>query len=222
MELVAIVEDLAKYGPLVSGVSLAIGAAAAWYTAIRVTQRNAEKDRAQRVEAERRRAADTFQALCSEFWHNEDASYIRRCIVNEKEYPDIAPILAKRNATKYNELSREDNDVIEKIDRFCFLLVRMKSCADSGLLNPAQRGLWKKGREDFWLERMKKRRPDFLEYVRRHWSELGQHMFEIQLQPSSAISVADAHRHPEEAICSPRPFVDLDLSGKGTWRIVLL
>jgi hypothetical protein len=169
------------------------------------------KDWAQRAQAERRQASDTFQALCAELWHDPDASFIRRCIINEKELPDISFILAKRNATALNTLTRPENDIIEKIDRFCFLLVRMKACAETGLLTDEQRRLWTEGREDFWLMRMKGRRPEYLEYVQRHWPELGQDVFGIQLQPSEA---GATWAEP------PRPVLDHDFRTR-TWRVFL-
>lgn len=200
-----IIDILLSSGPLISGAGLLGTCAAAWYTAVRVTNRNAAKDRAQREEAERQRAVaarkdslaratKTFQILYTEIWVNSDVSYVRRCIYNDEEYKDIEHILEKRNLVEHNNLTRQENNIIEKVDRFCSILVRVKSFAANEEMSDRQRRLWKKLLEDFWLTKIKDRRAAFYTYIRNHWPELDEQ--ESESEPSvTSVPSAPIYHH---------------------------
>lgn len=182
MTIIATLDHLAQYGYL-SGAGLLTTGAAAWYTAVRVTNRNAAKDREQRRETEHQRAAaarrdalaravKTFHILYAEIWKDPDISYVRRSIYNDEEYKEIDLLLQKRNQVEYNNLTRQENNTIEKVDRFCSILIRVKSFSENEEMSERQRVLWKKLLEDFWLAKIKARRPAFYTYIINHWPEL--------------------------------------------------
>lgn len=183
MTLIDVLDQLARYGQLIGGVSLGSAAGAAWYTAIRITQRNAKKDWAQREEAARLRAdtakrdaalraTETFRVLFAELWQNNDVTFIRRAITNDEEYKEIAHILAKRNLTKRNILTRRENDVIEKIDRFCSTLIRIKSFATETEMDDQHHKLRRKLLGEVWIDRIRADRPELHAYLMNWWPEL--------------------------------------------------
>jgi hypothetical protein len=77
----------------VSLFGFAILAAGRW-----CTQREYNRTKEERSRDGYRRTEDTFRALYNQFWGNPYVAEIRRCVVNDQEYKEIAPVLQKRNA----------------------------------------------------------------------------------------------------------------------------
>jgi hypothetical protein len=95
---------------------------------------------------------------------------VRKWIVNDNDYKPIELLLNQRNSTVACVVSSPDHDKLEKIDRFCSLMVRAKYFGETKM-SPMQRELWSKVLYEFWADRMKNRNS-LKTYVDNHWSEL--------------------------------------------------
>ena len=114
---------------------------------------------------------ESFRILYGEFWKDNDVTQVRRWITNDEEYKVIEKILEKRmKATKNNDLSEEDNNNLEKLDRFCSVMMRIRYFGQMKM-SQSQRELYKDTYETFWKEKINRR--DLLKkYINEYWPGL--------------------------------------------------
>lgn len=148
-----------EFGQLLSGIGLITGAIIGIYTAVIYNAR-------QRDDA----WLDRFRGLYEEFWKNPEMEEVRRWIVNENDYKNLDQLLRKRNETRECVVSIDDHKKLEKIDKFCSLMVRARTFGELEM-RPRQRLLWSKLLYGFWHEKMKNR-ESLRTYIRIHWPEL--------------------------------------------------
>ena len=173
-----------EVGQIVSGISLLFGAGVALWTAINVTRRQGAAQQKEWNELRRSAASDTLRALHHQFWQDEDVVKIRRCVVNDVEYNEyLKPVLARRNALPRgtpNTLSREDNDVLEEVDRYCGTMLRIKSFIQDYALTPTESELWRTLLWSHWREKIKSDRAELRDYIAAHWDK------ELLTEPEAA------------------------------------
>jgi hypothetical protein len=113
-------EFLHTIGPFVSGVSLLIGAGAAWVTAFKFTRRSMETS-----------WVEGFRRLYGDFWNDPDAASVRSWIASDTIYEEkLTPVLVRRMEhwkDKKNLLNQEEYAVIEKLDNFLHCLFEWNS-----------------------------------------------------------------------------------------------
>jgi hypothetical protein len=147
-----------QIGPYLSGIALMIAAAAAWNTYIFYHKRTMEDN-----------WVTTFRALYGEFWNNEQMAQIRKYLSSDEEYQKLDKILTKRLEKRENSLSSEENDVLERLDRFCATMVRVlyfgnrKMSAHQAKLYDAVFTYWK----DSMV-----RRKNVHAYITKYWTSL--------------------------------------------------
>jgi hypothetical protein len=100
------VQWLGPVGQFLSGVGLVSGALVAWHTLRSVHHRTVEMNWLQ-----------SFRTLYAEFWNDDKMALCRKWIVSEQEYKRIGPLLERRLITTSNEMTSEENDDLECIDR---------------------------------------------------------------------------------------------------------
>src|ERR1700724_1053173 len=108
-------QNLLPIGQLLSGIGLMTAAIVAMWTLHFVHGRTLEMS-----------WAAAFRALYAEFWNDDQMAVVRKWIISEEEYLKISELLRKRLASEKNLLNSEENDKLEKIDRFISLMVRIK------------------------------------------------------------------------------------------------
>ncbi len=146
-------------GPMLSGVSLLVAAIAAWATYFFYHRRTVQTA-----------WIDSYRLLYAEFWKDEGIATVRNLITNDVEYTEAEKILRNRLDTKSNNLSVDQNKVIESIDRFCALLIRIKFF-ESLRLTRKQRALWNETYRDFWIAQIRKREA-LRNYMYEYWPGL--------------------------------------------------
>jgi len=160
LQIVAVLRDVGPWlGPLLGGASLAAGAVATWVTYFFYHRKTVQ-------------AAwiESYRLLYAEFWKDEGIAAVRNLIANDVAYALIEPILEERLKTDSNKLSAEENEMIELIDRFCALLIRIKFF-ESRRLSKTQRALWNETYRDYWIARVKTRKA-LRAYMDRFWPGL--------------------------------------------------
>jgi hypothetical protein len=145
-------------GPFISGISLFIAALAAFLTFNR--------------RANQHQWDEGFRALYSAFWNDKEFPLLRSWIVSDQLYDaKLRPLLTKRNTTgKFeNNLTEPENLLLDKIDRFCAVMVRARSFG-TWRTSRSRKRLWKKLLySDVWTNR---NRHELREYIKVQWEEL--------------------------------------------------
>ena len=108
-----------------------------------------------------------FGDIFERFWMDKEVAEIRRCVTDDIEYNKIKSVLSKRNKATRNDLSEEENDLIENIDRVCLTLIRMKYFVEIRTGTP-QNKFWTKSFEEFWINKIKERQ-ELACYIRKFW-----------------------------------------------------
>jgi hypothetical protein len=160
LQIIAVLRDVGPWlGPLLGGVSLAAGAVATWVTYFFYHRKTVH-------------AAwiESYRLLYAEFWKDKDIAIVRNLIANDVAYAAVEPILEERLKTDSNQLSVEENEMIELIDRFCALLVRIKFFEGRGL-SKTQQALWNETYRDYWIVHVKTRIA-LRKYMDRFWPGL--------------------------------------------------
>jgi hypothetical protein len=157
-----ILAKIAPIGPILSGFGVILGATIAGLTAFYFTRRQTEDA-----------WVDRFRALYGEFWKEEPIIEVREWIVNERSYKSLEEILIRRNSTDLCEVSHQDHVVLDKIDRFCSMLARIKSFDNTRIPIKHRPLLVKLLDGAFWVKKIKER-DQLLIYVEKHWPELFQ------------------------------------------------
>lgn len=152
-------EKLQQIGGFMSGVSLFFVAIAAWVTFFYVQRRTLY---GQWVES--------FRQIYAEFWKDPEISKVRRWITSDDEYTVLRDVLRERLKNEANTLSAQENEVIESLDKFLALILRVISF-NKGKMNRDQRELWSALYENFWVRKIYSR-PEIKEYVQKYWTYL--------------------------------------------------
>lgn len=161
-----ILDTLNKIGPFLSSIALIAAAVAAWATFFVFHKKTLELQIQQKNED----WLKGFRLLYAEFWKDDKIALVRKWITSEEEYKIINEILSKRLECPDNLLSSDDNDKLEKIDRFCSIIVRITSFSKSEM-NEAQKELWNRMFGDFWFDKIKSR-TELVDYAKIYWPRL--------------------------------------------------
>ena len=149
-------DTLMKIGPFLSGIGVISAAGVGLATLILYTLK-------QRHDNWLKAFGDIFER----FWMDKEVADIRRCVTNDLEYSKIEEVLSKRNKAARNDLSEEENDIIEKIDRFCLTLMRVKYFGEIQTGTP-QNKFWTRSFQEFWINKIKERQ-ELANYIGRFW-----------------------------------------------------
>ncbi len=130
--------------------------------------------------------AEQFREIHVDFWNNEDYATVRTWIICDEEYTKIAPILRMR--VNGQSPTATEAVAIEKIDRFCAIMLRVKqvNAAAPKLddLTPELKKLieWEKKSyykwwfgsmlEDAKTQKPKDERREFWQYIKTFWDQL--------------------------------------------------
>lgn len=121
----------------------------------------------ERLQAENR-WIETFRALYADFWKDDQIAIVRRWITNEQEYSKLAAVLSARIQSDSNTLSPDENDMLEKIDRFCSVLVRIEYFGKTDMPKDRQRKLYELTYRFFWKGKVRQRQ-ELLSYMNKFW-----------------------------------------------------
>lgn len=114
---------------------------------------------------------DRFRDLYKEFWSDKDMQIARHLLNNGEGYRELEPILARRNAMGNCDVPFEDYKTLEMMDKFCSVLVRVRSFGKSIAMSEVQEEIWGELLYNFWIKRIMDR-AEMKHYVERHWSRL--------------------------------------------------
>ena len=151
---------LAKIGPFLGGIGLLAGAFIGAFTSYRVTRRQAEDA-----------WVDRFRVLYGEFWKEEPIIEVREWVINDNSYKEIEGILRDRNAKERCEVSHTDHIILDKIDRFCSMIARIKSF-DYARIPQRQRTLLSKLLNGAFCVCKLRERNELRKYVEKYWPEI--------------------------------------------------
>jgi hypothetical protein len=147
-----------QIGPYLSAFGILLGAAAAWTTYWFFHRRTSAAT-----------WLDTFRKLYKEFWKSDEMAKMRKYLASEEEYAKLEAILTKRLASQLNTVSSEDNDVLDLVDRFCALMIRILSFGEVSTA-PRQRALYQPV-FNYWVTTILGRKQ-LMAYIERYWSPL--------------------------------------------------
>ena len=111
---------------------------------------------------------EDFNNLYSEFWNDTDIVAARSWIACSDAYSKIEKILKQRLET--GEVSASEYSVLEKIDKFCSLMIRISELTPD-VKNEKYKSLLKKLYFDFWIEKLKERKYLY-QYIDELWPGL--------------------------------------------------
>jgi gamma-glutamylcyclotransferase (GGCT)/AIG2-like uncharacterized protein YtfP len=157
----ALFEDIGKFGELLSGLSLFVGAIIAGVSYWNFNRRTLYAS-----------WMEKYREAYAEFWNDSVIAEVRSWIINKQQYASLENILVKRLASKENDLTSDENLKLEKLDRFCALIFRIDLLQDDAMTRK-QRSLWREIGGIYWLEKMQT--PDRMalkKYVEQYWPNL--------------------------------------------------
>lgn len=114
-----------------------------------------------------------FRALYAEYWNSDDMAKMRKCIASEEEYAQLEVILRKRLSSVTNLMSSDENDVLEKVDKFCALMIRIISFGERDM-DRQQRDLYDP-LFTYWTDAVIKR-DALMKYIALYWESLDQRL----------------------------------------------
>ena len=153
------VATLGQLGPFIGGVSIFLAACAAWLTLWLVQKRTSHLS-----------WLDSFHDLHKEFWDENNVT-VRSWIISERSYiATFQPVLSDRLKSKENSLSTQANKILDDLDRFCSLLLRMELLNEIGM-NSAQRKLWESIHGEYWINQINERQQ-LREYISKYWPQI--------------------------------------------------
>lgn len=166
-------------GPLLSGTALLIAAVASWVTYAFYHRRTIQSA-----------WIESYRLLYAEFWKDEKIAMVRHMITDDVTYTATEPILLARLKTDSNQLSEQDNQTLELIDRFCALLIRIRFF-ENQQVTKKQRELWNETYRNTWIAVIRRRRA-LASYIYRFWPSLRQVLTEsVPGQPPFSPMVFD-------------------------------
>jgi hypothetical protein len=162
---------LSGIGQIVAAVAIAV---ATGMTALGITKIRKQEAK-QAEQAKQREFSAQEEARFREIWHrlwtDDDLTFIRRCLINEEDYKNLEPVVKKRMQTRKNVLAPNENQILDKLDRFCAFLVLAKSIGHRSF-RPEKQLLWTKLMEGYnWINEIHNRKA-ISDYCNEHWSEL--------------------------------------------------
>ncbi|MGO9846265.1 MAG: hypothetical protein ACLPKT_06585 [Methylocella sp.] len=143
-------------GPLLSGIGLCLGATAAWVTYAFYYRRTMNTAWLER-----------YRTLYAEFWKDPRMGDVRTLISSEVEYEKVAKILGERLKTDKKRLNADDNRILEQIDYFCSVFMRIRFI-DRGKMTREQRILWNTTFGNYWAKKIGERK-ELSAYINKYW-----------------------------------------------------
>ncbi len=158
MSLTELIAFGPQIGPFLSGIGLIFTAGAAWTTYLFYYRKTTDTN-----------WLDTFRKLYEEYWKSDEMARMRKYLASEDEYAKLEAILIKRLADATNKLDTHENDILELVDRFCALMIRILSFGEVST-KPRQKSLYNP-LFNYWIVTIKKRRQLML-YLENCWEPL--------------------------------------------------
>lgn len=112
-----------------------------------------------------------FNTLYAEFWNDPDMATVRSWIITSEGYSKIEPVIKNRLETQ--EVSTSDYKILEKIDKFCSLLIRISDITPK-IADSKHRAMLRGLYFDYWIHKIQER-----EYLKRYVDNYWYVMFEI-------------------------------------------
>jgi len=119
----------------------------------------------------------TFKESHEAFWNDSVMAEVRSWIICEPAYKKIEPALIKRRKIKVGELnadtlSKDEYEIIEKLDKFLNVLLRIEAVS-SHLKFDSNQVFWKKLSADYWVQALlSDARPELQSYVTTFYSPI--------------------------------------------------
>jgi hypothetical protein len=158
--LIEILRDVGPWlGPLLSGFALLLAATATWVTYLFIARRTMQNA-----------WIDTYRVLHAEFWKDDNIAIVRNWITSEVAYVEVEKILSERLKSEENHLNSSENQTLEKIDKFCALLIRIQFFENSRMTK-TQRDLWNKTYGNYWLRKIQQRKA-LRNYISAYWPSI--------------------------------------------------
>jgi len=153
--------EVAQLAPILSGLGLLLGSAAAWATLFLYHRKSHVNQ-----------WLESFRAIYADFWKDEKVSKARRWIDNDREYAGLRAVLLEVLDKQAFDLSQSEYDYIECLDRFLATMLRVSTFVSrNGKMTNDQRHLWFNMFQRYWIPRMYSR-SELDTYVAKYWVEL--------------------------------------------------
>ncbi|MBE8970332.1 hypothetical protein IQ277_30225 [Nostocales cyanobacterium LEGE 12452] len=111
---------------------------------------------------------ENFNNLYVEFWNDPDIITVRSWIACSEAYSQVETIFQKRLVS--NEVSASEYPVLEKVDKFCSLMIRISELTPEATSEKYE-NLLERLYFGFWIEKLKER--EYLcQYVTQLWPRL--------------------------------------------------
>jgi hypothetical protein len=110
----------------------------------------------------------TFREVHREFWDDADMAEVRAWIACDDAYKEVQKIVEQRS--KDRQVSKEQYASLEKIDKFCSLMIRVARMS-SKTMSMEQKEIWQSLYYAFWLSNCRKR-IELGAYIRKYWPSL--------------------------------------------------
>jgi hypothetical protein len=150
--------DLAQLGPILSGIGLILGSAAAWATLFLFHRKSHSNQ-----------WVESFRRIYADFWTDEKVSRARRWIDNDREYTGLRAVLVEVLEKGNFDLSESEYNYIECLDRFLATMLRVTSFIGRNRhMTKEQEWLWFNMFQRYWIPRMYGR-PELDAYVAKYW-----------------------------------------------------
>lgn len=111
---------------------------------------------------------EDFNNLYAEFWNDPDIVTVRSWIACSEAYSQVEPIFQKRLVT--NEVMASEYPVLEKVDKFCSLMIRISELTPEAT-SERYYHLLERLYFSFWIEKLKER-EHLCHYVQQLWPRL--------------------------------------------------
>jgi hypothetical protein len=118
-----------------------------------------------------------FRGLHRDFWKDEHMAKVRKWIANPAAYRnELLPILQRR-AVSPEQVTAEEYDSLETVDRFCALLETTFAHNPEALSDDHQ-WMIESTFDVYWMNTVMADRPDLKAYMEAHWPRLMMHIEE--------------------------------------------
>ena len=111
---------------------------------------------------------ENFNDLYAEFWNNPDTETVRCWIACSEAYSNVESIFHKRITT--GEVSTSEYPVLEKVDKFCSLMIRISELTPE-ITSDKYYHLLQRLYFSFWIDKLKERQY-LHQYVSQLWPGL--------------------------------------------------
>jgi len=152
------VETAVQLAQIVTAFGIALGAIAAWVTYFFYHKKTLNEN-----------WGVVFRALYAEYWNSAVMAEMRKRIASEEEYAQLNVILRKRLLTTKNLMESHENDILEKTDKFCAVMIRILSFGDIKM-DRQQRVLYDEV-FTYWTDAILQRSA-LMDYIAIYWKAL--------------------------------------------------